>query len=686
MAVICLFAGLGFGQQKYAILVSAEPAPTVDDLDYHSEFWYDLFLMYRMLTEDGFTHNRIYVLFADGNDFASGHTNFQTGTVFPGVAQITDYPNRKADVANIFTWLANGNAAEGIPQIQDNDFLFYWWMGHGGGCACADYIAYIHHADGTTETISDNEFDAYFAQLPACTMKAEFVMTCRSGGIIEELEGLHSPVHTAAECCQNAYIHQTECHAEFNYHLFNAFRQVDPYGNAIASDTSGDGLVSVEETNVYVHANTTQSNSQISDYRGIGPLILIANADPDAGVPDEGVYSRDYAEDNGTEPSDHLGHIWYHGPDLWVRHAQDGQTDHQDPEFGQTNYVYARIHNIGCTTLNATADLSWCDVSAWASPASWNSITPVAVAVNNLQSSESRDISAAWTTVPAPGTYCLHTVLNSPGDPANADGRAYMDNNKVQINVDVKDSYSGYTSNFHWFIENGLKKAAKVDVVISNLKVPTSAKVVVRIPTELKFERLSGGRLKKMREFSGAEIPSRTRKVVIQGVLLQPLEKKEAILSVVMPQTMKRGESILVKASEQLDGREMGGIVFETRSASRREVFTGVLRRTENLFGVLGKKFGVRGSDEIVKLCQSLQKDDTIGDKDSLKKIRKVIELEARTRDGISKLMDARDFARFDAALKAVEGAIEKQDAGAFVEWQEELIWASRPIFLKLQK
>src|SRR4030042_953409 len=124
-ALMFLFARFGFGQQKYAILVSAEPTPTVDDLDYHSEFWYDLFLMYRMLTECGFTHDRIYVLFADGNDFASGHSDFQTGTFFPGMAQITDYPNHKTDVENIFAWLVNGNAAEGIPQIQDNDFFFY---------------------------------------------------------------------------------------------------------------------------------------------------------------------------------------------------------------------------------------------------------------------------------------------------------------------------------------------------------------------------------------------------------------------------------------------------------------------------------------------------------------------------------------------------------------------------------
>jgi len=684
MVVICLFPAAGFGQQKYAILVSAEPEPTADDVDYHSEFWYDLFMMYRMLTEDGFTHDRIYVLFGDGNDFASSHANFQTGTVFPGLAQITDYPNHKADVANIFTWLANGDAAEGIPQIQDNDFLFYWWMGHGSGCACNDYEAIINHDDGTQERVTDNEFDTYFAQLPECLVKAQFVMTCRSGGIIEELEGLHGTIHSASECCQNAYIHPTECHAEFNYHLFNSFREQDPYGTAIASDTNGDGLISVEETNVYVHANTTRSNSQISDYRSIGPLILIANADPGAAVPDEGVYSRDYAEDNGTEPSDYLSHVWYHGPDLWVRHAQDGQTDHQDPEFGQTNYVYARLHNIGCTTLNATAALSWCDISAWASPSSWNAIgAPVPVA--NLTSSESREISAPWPP-PAPGAYCLHTVLNAPGDPANADGRAYMDNNKVQINVDVKDSYSGYTSNFHWFIENGMEKALKVDLVIWKLKVPQAAVLNLRIPADLEFERFSGGRLKKIPEFSAVEIAARAGKLVIHGVKLKPLDKKEAVLSAVLPKDTKLGDSILLKASEQINDREMGGIVFETRSASLRNVLTSVLRRTENLFGVLDRKFSIQGAAEIVKLCQSLQKDERIGDEGSLKKIQKLIELQSKSRADISKLMDVKSFDRFNTALKAVEAAVAKQDTGSFIEWQDELIWASRPIFLKSQE
>jgi len=673
-------------QQKYAVLISAGQTNN-DDNNYHSEYWYDLFIMYRMLVEDGFTHNNIFVLYGNGNDFNSNHANYQTGTFFTGIGQITDFPNSKTDVANIFTWLANGNATQSVPQIQSNDFLFYWWMGHGSwdgyplSPASTQYHADI---ENTGETIRDDEFAAYFSQLPECLIKTAFVMTCTSGGLIDDMEGLHMMIHTAAQFDEFAQSDLYDVwHAEFSYHVANAFREQDPSGVAVASDVDGDGTVSVEEANVYAHNNTVNTNSQTGDFRNIAPLIYISNAQPAVDVQNQGVYSRDYAEDDGTEPSDHFGHIWYQGPDLWVRHAQDGQPDHQDPEFGQTNYVYARLHNIGCTTLNATAALSWCDVSAWASPASWNAIA--SIAVNNFESSESREISAAWLP-PAPGKYCLHTVLDAPGDPANADGRAYMDNNKVQINVDVKDNYWGYTSNFHWFIENGIKKPVKVDLVISKLKAAQATALELHIPADLKFERISGGRLKRMPEFSEVVIPARTRKVVVHGVSLKPLEKKEAVLSVVLPKEMKLGRSIIVKASEQINGREMGGIIFKSRSASRRKVFTGVLRRTENLFRVLDRKFSVRGAAEIVKLCRALQKDERIGGEGSLKKIQKIIELQAKTRADISKLMDVKSFARFDAALKAVVASMKKQDPGSFVEWQEELIWTSRPIFLKPQR
>lgn len=51
--------------RKFAVLISTGRT-LADDTWYHSEYWYDLVLTYRMLIENGFTHEQIYVLYGDG--------------------------------------------------------------------------------------------------------------------------------------------------------------------------------------------------------------------------------------------------------------------------------------------------------------------------------------------------------------------------------------------------------------------------------------------------------------------------------------------------------------------------------------------------------------------------------------------------------------------------------------------
>lgn len=68
---------------------------------------------------------------------------------------------------------------------------------------------------------------------------------------------------------------------------------------------------------------------------------------------------RDAYEDPMDEPSMALAidsvqwNIWK-SPDIWVRHAADGGTEHQDPEYSTTdsNYIYVRIRNVGCIPFN----------------------------------------------------------------------------------------------------------------------------------------------------------------------------------------------------------------------------------------------------------------------------------------------------------------------------------------------
>lgn len=475
-------------------------------------------------------------------------------------------------------------------------------------------------------------------------------------------------------------------HADFTYHVVSAFREQDANGIAVASDTDGDGLVSAEETNDYAHTNTTSSVTQIGDYRNIAPLIFISNAQPDAAVPQQGVYSRDYAEDNGTEPSDYMNYVWFHGPDLWVRNANDGITTHQDPEFGQPNYLYARIHNIGCNLLNnVTIDFSWCTISAWASPASWNAINTVAV--NNFQSSESDIVSTTWNSVPAPGSYCLHTVLNAPGDPSNADGRAYIDNNKVQINVDIVNNTWGWRKNLHWVLENGLERSASVDLVIEKSHVPFPTQMEIVLPEGLRFKQAVGGKIKQTDKGMVFSLDQQRKQAAVLGIMLEPLAKKNAVLSVVTPKRMQVGDEIVVKVSEQLRGREVGGIVFRTRTETKKVVLSNFVRRLGVVFRELGQRFEVKGAQEIFSFCEQVKRECRLTDPSMFREIMSnLLKLEKVTTENLVHLMNKTELRMFEQALKNAEIAFKKEDEGLFVEFQEELIMSTVPLFLRKMK
>jgi len=53
--------------KKYAVLISAGET-TEDDAMFNSEFWYDLVLTYRMLIDNGYSHEDVWVLYGDGRE------------------------------------------------------------------------------------------------------------------------------------------------------------------------------------------------------------------------------------------------------------------------------------------------------------------------------------------------------------------------------------------------------------------------------------------------------------------------------------------------------------------------------------------------------------------------------------------------------------------------------------------
>lgn len=686
LCLVCL-APPAAAQQKYAILISGGAA-TVDDAMYHSEYWYDLFIMYRMLIDRGYTHNNIFVLYGNGADFASAHAAYQTGAAFPGVAQITDFPNAKANINNIFTWLAAGNPAQGVPQIQPGDTLFYWWMGHGNWDGDDASGNHLYHASiqNTAEQVTDAEFSANFAQLPACVIKTAFVMTCHSGALFDAFPGLHLAAHTAARYDQTSHssILEGHPHADFTFYAASALRELTPGGAAVASDANGDGQLSIGEANAYTHAHTLSSETVVFDFRNIAPRIVLGNAQPAAIVPTQFVYSRDYATDDGTVPSDYAHNVWYEGPDLWVRQTNDGLTGHQNPEFGQPNYVYAKVHNIGCAPLNATAALSWSEQSAWMNPAAW---TPIGtVALGGLASGETRVVSALWDSVPMPGKYCLHTTLDAVGDPANADGRSFMDNNKVQINVTVENTVWGWVKKHYWWLENGGKEMAVVDLVITKPGFGAGAlspKIQLQLPPDLAFSRVTGAKVVETKQGRLLEVLPRSRRVVVHDIPLGPLEKREAVLAVTLPRSLGRANSVSILVAEHVRGQEMGGIVFHTRIAPQRQVLAQSIRQLENFSRSLATASRSEAAGKLAALCSTSHETAPKDTRAFTAFMGKVGEIEPGLRADLGKLLTGQDAAAMNASLDELVAAVKTRSPGRFVTAQEAVFNSSKAYFRK---
>ncbi|MEO8765525.1 MAG: S8 family serine peptidase [Ginsengibacter sp.] len=94
------------------------------------------------------------------------------------------------------------------------------------------------------------------------------------------------------------------------------------------------------------------NSSGFSNQLGFGRLNLyrsVLKAGPD-------LYVKDQTTDAGLEPNPDNVSPYYVSPDIWVRNANDGLTTHQNPEFGQLNYVYVKVTNRG--TLASSGSLN----------------------------------------------------------------------------------------------------------------------------------------------------------------------------------------------------------------------------------------------------------------------------------------------------------------------------------------
>jgi hypothetical protein len=143
--------------------------------------------------------------------------------------------------------------------------------------------------------------------------------------------------------------------------------------------------------------------------------------------------------------ADQWGGVFWDSPDLWTRNADDGGTTHQPPEYGQDNWLYARVRN------KAGAGAADHFVVAFHSRgfAGTEFVYPAdflpciaAKSEFDLAPGNTRIVKARWprALVPSAGTHtCLLASVITRGDHPVANRHVWEHNNLAQKNLTVVD-------------------------------------------------------------------------------------------------------------------------------------------------------------------------------------------------------------------------------------------------------
>ncbi len=200
--------------------------------------------------------------------------------------------------------------------------------------------------------------------------------------------------------------------------------------NAAATDPMGNNGGVCQANNAQTLNNTAAT---VANFRCSSPAI-------------NNVWMKDSWNDTGLEPDPNTtSDAMYLSPYIWIRNTQDAgllqQHNHQNPEFGQQNFIYVKMHNGGVAAsgnlelyiANASVSLSW--------PASWTLIATTPV---NLAQSSTQVIEVPWNSVPGTGHYCMIARWVSAADPigvetSDINANTRQNNNIVWRNLNIVD-------------------------------------------------------------------------------------------------------------------------------------------------------------------------------------------------------------------------------------------------------
>lgn len=198
-------------------------------------------------------------------------------------------------------------------------------------------------------------------------------------------------------------------------------------------------------------------------------------------IPGPEVWMRDLWDDDGTEP-DPLSPMWT-SPYIWVRNHPDSQLvhqhEHENPIFGQTNYIYVKVHNSSGLTHTGELDLRFARASTglkW--PNDWTPVSTTPVAVS-IPPSSTRIVEIPWSNVPnnpdLDNHYCMVAMwTEDPMDqmtfPLTPDINlnTLNNNNVIWRNMNILDMTPDQGEDASFILRNASEQSRPVNLTIKS--------------------------------------------------------------------------------------------------------------------------------------------------------------------------------------------------------------------------
>lgn len=638
------------GCEVWAVLVcgSKDPGNTFDE---------DVRFLYNVLTGLGYADNHIFYI--------------SPYTTDPGV-------DNNCTVANV-QWAANQVAANSDAE----DKVFFYYSAHGD----VDKLQCCPGSPGGGH-VSSTDMDNW---LDAITAKEIIVMLqgCRTGSFIgaysngtvvaaeNELTGdgeTNRIAITATDTNHSSYGDGSNWGSTFTGGYVASFSDA-------TADIDSNNAISVDEAYTYAVAHDSYAVSGLS-FPQIDPTSL-NTSNVFHTCPGVDVWISDGPNDIGNNSHD------YNSTDIWSSLSPTG-TLHEDPVSGFTNYVHVRVNNLGSSlATNVDVVLYWADTSAaltW--PTGFTQIGTT-YTIPNIPAGGSVEHVWSWYVDPAFGTghhFCFVATAHSIDDPMTGGPGTYVapyDNNIGQKNITIVSGKAGQTIQTWTFIENNLEEPIPFDLVIDRADFP-EGELILFFPEDLMKFFLEQPNLLEGVEFvdrKGQEMPGllvATEEVAaIRGITLEPMERREVILEITIPETAEVGEEFTVRIEEVAEDEVIGAVTFLIRVVPPGDC-PSILKRAAEVYAQIALEYDSEAAASLVKLIERGLLEGICGDPEALMEWKHHIsELEAQVGEELKGQVPDEAL---DAYLKAIErlyAALEAGDLEEVMSAQEAVVEAA---------